>query len=244
MNAGHGINRDGRKVNITGPRMRPCSVIYDQETIVGLPMSVAVPSGINAMSHACECLYGEGSNPPGRLMAEEGIRVMSTALRRMVEAPDDLVARGEAMYGAYLCAAPMAGTKVALQHKICHTIGNGWGTPHAENHSIVLPHSLAYNRDHAPDAMRQIARALGDENGDAPTMMYELLGLLRDIGGPVSLKANGMPYEGLDQAADIVAAEPYPNPRPFDRDAIRAMLEDAWHGRPPQGARATLVHSG
>ncbi|MPY71611.1 MAG: iron-containing alcohol dehydrogenase [Alphaproteobacteria bacterium] len=243
MNAGQGINRGGRKVNVMGPRMRPASVIYDQETIAGLPLSVAVPSGMNAISHACECLYGAGANPPGRLLAEEGIRIMAQSLRRMVEAPDDLAARGEAQYGAYLCAAPMATTRVALQHKICHTIGNGWGTPHAENHSIVLPHSLAYNRNHAPESMRQIARALGDADGDAPTMMYELLGLLNRIGGPVGLKDNHMPYDGLDQAADIVAAEPYPNPRPFEREAIRALLEDAWHGHPPAGGRATLVHS-
>lgn len=240
MNAGQGVNRDGRKVSVMGRRMRPAAVIYDQETIKGLPLSVAVPSGMNAISHACECLYGEGTNPPARLLAEEGIRMMARSLRRMVDDPSDLISRGEAQYGAYLCAAPMASTRVALQHKICHTIGNGWGTPHARNHAILLPHSLAYNRDGAPHAMRRIARALGDENGDAPAMMYELLGLLARVGGPTSLKDNHMPYEGLDQAADIVAAEPYPNPRPFDRDAIRALLEDAWHGRPPNGADIRL----
>lgn len=240
MNAGQGVNRNGRKMNVMGPRMRPAAVVYDQETIRSLPLSVAVPSGMNAISHACECLYGDGANPPGRLLAEEGIRVMAAALRRMVDDPSDMEARGEAQYGAYLCAAPMAATRVALQHKICHTIGNGWGTPHAENHAIVLPHSLAYNREHAPDAMRRIARALGDENGDAPAMMYELLGLLGRIGGPMSLRDNRMPRDGLDQAADIVAAEPYPNPRPFDRDAIRGLLEDAWHGRAPQGVDLRL----
>ena len=240
MNAGQGINRDGRKVNVMGPRMRPAAVIYDPDTIAGLPLPVAVPSGMNAISHACECLYGDGANPPGRLFAEEGIRIMAASLRRMVDDSGDREARGEAQYGAYLCAAPMAATRVALQHKICHTIGNGWSTPHAENHAILLPHSLAYNRDQAPDAMRRIARALGDEDGDAPTMMYELLGLMGRVGGPMSLRDNSMPRDGLDQAADIVAAQPYPNPRPFDRDAIRALLEDAWHGRPPQGADIRL----
>jgi len=42
-----------------------------------------------------------------------------------------------------------------------------------------------------------------------------------------------MPEDGLDQAADEAMQKPYPNPRPLDRAAIRALLDNAWHGRPP-----------
>jgi len=37
----------------------------------------------------------------------------------------------------------------------------------------------------------------------------------------------------LDRAAEIATASPYPNPRPVERDAIRALLEDAFVGRRP-----------
>ena len=37
----------------------------------------------------------------------------------------------------------------------------------------------------------------------------------------------------LDRAADLAAADPYWNPRPIERDAIRQLLADAWHGRRP-----------
>jgi hypothetical protein len=42
-----------------------------------------------------------------------------------------------------------------------------------------------------------------------------------------------MPEDGLDRAADIAAATPYPNPRPLERAALRALLQRAFDGVPP-----------
>jgi len=42
-----------------------------------------------------------------------------------------------------------------------------------------------------------------------------------------------MPAEGLDRAADLAAATPYPNPRPLERDALRQLLQRAFDGVPP-----------
>ncbi len=43
-----------------------------------------------------------------------------------------------------------------------------------------------------------------------------------------------MPESGLDQAAELATQNPYWNPRPFTREDIRALLDDAWHGRRPK----------
>ena len=52
-------------------------------------------------------------------------------------------------------------------------------------------------------------------------------------GAPVSLKALGMPFDGLDRAADLAVQTPYPNPRPLDRAALRALLQRAYDGAKP-----------
>jgi alcohol dehydrogenase class IV len=36
-----------------------------------------------------------------------------------------------------------------------------------------------------------------------------------------------------DKAAEVAASAPYWNPRPVERAAIRALLDDAYHGRRP-----------
>jgi maleylacetate reductase len=76
--------------------------------------------------------------------------------------------------------------------------------------------------------MQRIARALGSTS--AAVGVFELA--LRH-GAPVALKDIGMPAEGLDHAADLAVQNPYPNPRPLERAAIRELLQRAFDGAPP-----------
>ena len=34
---------------------------------------------------------------------------------------------------------------MALHHKLCHVLGGSFDLPHAETHTVVLPHAIAYN---------------------------------------------------------------------------------------------------
>ena len=60
-----------------------------------------------------------------------------------------------------------------------------------------------------------------------------LFDLARKLDAPTSLKSIGMSESDLDRAAELATASPYWNPRPVDRDGIRALLDDAFHGRRP-----------
>ena len=73
----------------------------------------------------------------------------------------DLAARSDALYGAWLCGTVLGAITMGLHHKLCHTLGGSFNLPHAETHTIVLPHALAYNAQAAPEAMQRIRRALG-----------------------------------------------------------------------------------
>jgi alcohol dehydrogenase class IV len=118
---------------------------------------------------------------------------------------------------------------MGLHHKLCHTLGGSFDLPHADVHCVVLPHALAYNAAAAPQAMAAIARALGGA-GDPSAALQAMA---RRLGAPTSLRAIGMPAEGLDRAADLAVAAPYPNPRPLERSALRALLQRAFDGAPP-----------
>jgi maleylacetate reductase len=61
---------------------------------------------------------------------------------------------------------------MALHHKLCHVLGGSFNLPHAETHSIVLPHAMRYNQDAAREAMRRVERALG--SSPAPSAIYDL----------------------------------------------------------------------
>ena len=124
----------------------------------------------------------------------------------------------------------MAAAGIALHHKLRHVLGGGLDLPHAETHTIALPHAVAYNAPAAPDAMARIARALG--TADAAQGLYELAGRL---GATRALCEIGMPLDGIDQAVATTIANPYWNPRPLHGDGMGEMLLPAWDGGPPPG---------
>ncbi|HDR9869902.1 TPA: maleylacetate reductase [Burkholderia cenocepacia] len=224
----YGLTEGGVKRTGNDARVLPKTVIYDPALTVTLPVELSVTSGLNAIAHAAEGLYANNANPVMSLVAEEGIRALARGLPGVRRDPADLDARGQALYGAWLCGMVLGNVGMALHHKLCHTLGGSFDLPHAPTHTVVLPHALAYNAAHAPDAMQRIARAIGTD--DAARGLYALA---RDNGAPISLKAIGMREADLDRAADLAAANPYWNPRPIERDGLRALLQDAFDGNLP-----------
>ncbi|KWE28315.1 maleylacetate reductase [Burkholderia cepacia] len=224
----YGLTEGGIKRTGSDARVLPKTVIYDPALTVTLPVELSVTSGLNAIAHAAEGLYANNANPVMSLVAEEGIRALARGLPGVRRNTADLGARGDALYGAWLCGMVLGNVGMALHHKLCHTLGGSFNLPHAPTHTVVLPHALAYNAAHAPDAMQRIARAIG--TNDAARGLYALA---LDNGAPVSLKAIGMQEADLDRAADLAAANPYWNPRPIERDGLRALLQDAFDGNLP-----------
>jgi maleylacetate reductase len=225
----YGITDAGEKKTGRDPRVLPRTVIYDPLLTVSLPVSLSVTSGINAIAHCVEALYADNANPITSMMAEEGIRSLARGLPRVVEDAGNLDARSDCLYGAWLAGSVLGATSVALHHKLCHTLGGMLNLPHAETHTIVLPHATAYNAPAAPQAMARIARALGVD--DAAEGLYDLA---RRLGAPTSLEELGVRAADLDRVADAALLSAYPNPRALEREAIRQLLEDAWQGRRPR----------
>jgi alcohol dehydrogenase class IV len=233
-----GETKDGLKTTQRSPKILPEVIIYDVDLTLSLPTGLSATSGINAIAHAVEGLYTQDANPIVSLMAEEGIRALASSLPGILRNGSDVDARSDALYGAWLCGVVLGSVGMALHHKLCHTLGGTFDLPHAETHTVVLPHVAAYNAPAAPEAMARVARALGVR--DAPGGLFDLaLGL----GAPTSLREIGMPESGLDQAADLAVANPYWNPRPIDRASIRALLDDAFHGRRPALAKLEPSHA-
>jgi maleylacetate reductase len=235
-----GETRDGLKTTQRSLKILPEVIVYDVDLTLSLPVGLSATSGINAIAHAVEGLYTQDANPIVSLIAEEGIRALGQALPAIARNPLDREARSDALYGAWACGVVLGSVGMALHHKLCHTLGGAFDLPHAETHAVVLPHAAAYNAAAAPEAMARAARALGVT--DAPRGLYDLA---RSLGAPASLRELGMREADLDRAADLAASNPYWNPRPIERNAIRALLDAAYFGRRPAASAPSIeaVHA-
>lgn len=225
-----GETEGGQKTTRSSPDILPETVIYDVELTLGLPAALSGSSGINAIAHAVEALYARDGSPIVSIMAEQGIAALAGALPAIARDPHQPRARRDALYGAWLCGTCLGAVGMALHHKLCHVLGGAFQLPHAETHTVVLPHAVAYNAAAAPEEMARIAHALGVADVDAAVGLYDLAGA---VGAERSLAALGMPAAGLDRAADLAVANPYWNPRPLERAAIRDLLERAYTGARP-----------
>jgi len=181
-----------------------------------------------------EALYARNTNPIISLLALDGVKALAHSLPELITDPSNASARSEAQYGAWLCGTCLGSVGMALHHKLCHTLGGSFNLPHAETHTIVLPHALAYNAPAVPEAMRKLAAVLPGSDGDAAKGLNMLLSKLKVKRG---LKEYGMKEEDVDKAVEIAMGNPYWNPRELEKKKLREVIRRAWAG---EDARADL----
>ncbi|KAK7429105.1 hypothetical protein QQZ08_004320 [Neonectria magnoliae] len=229
-----GETANGLKQTRSDPAILPGTIIYDVNLTLTLPASLSAASGVNAIAHAVEALYATNSNPVTNMLAQRGIEALASALPQLIEGPTLLSARSSALYGAWLSGLCLGSVGMSLHHKLCHTLGGSFNLPHAETHTVILPHALAYNAPKVPEAMRLLVEVLPESNGDAVVGLNVLLTKLKV---ERSLKALGMKEADIEKAADIAVSKPYSNPRHVERTAMRELIRRAWAG---EEARADL----
>ncbi|GAA5128214.1 maleylacetate reductase [Pseudonocardia adelaidensis] len=218
-----GLTEGGRKRTGRDPAVLPRSVVYDPELTLTLPVPLSVTSGFNALAHAVEGLYAPDASPITSLMAREGAQALLEALPQVSTRPADLDGRTRAQYGAWLCGAVLGATTMSLHHKLCHVLGGTFDLPHAEVHTVVLPHVVAFNAGASP----ALASLFGSDPGGV------LWDLAAKLGAPRSLAELGMPESGTAEVVRQATAAPYANPRPVTEDDLARLVEAARRGERP-----------
>jgi maleylacetate reductase len=219
-----GLTRDGTKTTGTDPRVLPRSVVYDADLTVDLPVGLSVTSGLNALAHAVDALWAPRADPINAALAVEGARALAGALPAVVAEPGGPAGREQALLGTYLASVAFASAGSGLHHKICHVLGGRYDLSHAATHAVVLPHVLALNAPHAPEAERRLAAALG-----APSAVAGLAHLYGRLDAPRTLRDLGLGEDQVaDAAAAILPAVPTSNPAAVDLSVLEGLLRAAW----------------
>jgi maleylacetate reductase len=231
-----GMTIDGVKRMHESPAMLPSTVVYDAELSRSLPPAASAGSAMNALAHCVDAIYLPSLSPLLAPAAVEGARVVVDALPRLLAAPDDLDARSDMLYGAYLAGAALTGG-FALQHAIAHMLGGSFGIEHGVAHAVVLPYVTAHLAEVAPEPLGRIASAVGAP-GDLPGLFWDLAGA---AGLPRRLADVGMGPADLDEAVEIATtAEDHDDPRlagnpaPVTEAVVGAILAAAATGARPR----------
>jgi maleylacetate reductase len=236
----YGLTGDRHKQTGKHPAVKPQVVVYDPELTVGLPAHVTGASAFNALAHSVEALYAPGCNPVISALALEGVRAIGRSLAAVITNPGDLEARGDVLYGAYLSGVSLGSTAAGLHHKICHVLGGMFNLVHADAHSVVLPHAVAFNAPAIPGDAARLADALGVSGGDPAAALWDLAvasGVptrLADLHGhDGALRRSDLAAVAEQVAADVAAMPAPGNPRPVSADDVLGILQRAFDGFRP-----------
>jgi maleylacetate reductase len=230
-----GLTEGAKKTTGVDIKVLPKVVVYDATLTLSLPVEMSVASGLNALAHCVDSMWAPNADPINAAFAAEGIRSLAAGLPKVVADPMDLDGREHALYAAYLSATAFASAGSGLHHKICHVLGGKYNLPHAQTHATVLPYVLAFNGPAAPDAEQRIAAAFSSAGFDAPTALYGLVELQRELSAPRALADYGFTEDAIPEAAEaILPSVPPSNPRPVTAEDLRALLRAAWSGADPR----------
>jgi maleylacetate reductase len=216
-------NSDGKmKRTFRNTEVAPQLVLYDPELTYGLGPEVSAASGMNAIAHCVEAEYAPERSPVTSWFALEGLRHLAASLPVVAgTAPNDPEARSSALFGAHLAGRALDMTSMGLEHKLAHVMGGRFGLNHSEAHAALVPWVTAWNAPAAPEAMARMAGALGV--ADAAEGLVDLSHRL----GIRSLGAQGFTAAAIPEAAELIAAMKFPNPREVNTDGVRWILERA-----------------
>lgn len=238
-----GMTIDGVKRMHESLTMRPAVVIYDAELSLSLPPMVTASSAVNALAHCVDAIYLPSLSPLLGPAAVEGARVVCATLPALREKPNELWARNEMLYGAYLSGAALTGG-FAIQHAIAHMLGGSFGVEHGIAHAVVLPYVTAHLRERTPGPLAPIANALNTDD-----LAGHIWDLVAESGLPVRLGEVGLSEHDFERAVQIAStadehdderndpdghnAALSGNPAPVTEAAVRAILAAAAEGNRP-----------
>lgn len=221
---------NGLKKSFYSQYMIADTVILDPLMTVGLPESVTVSTGIDALSHAIESYVSLNATPYTEMFSMQAMRLVVKALKACVNNPHDVEARSDMALASYFGGCAL-NAGIGLDHIIAQPLGGITHIPHGVACAIFLPYAMEYNVEYATDKYCDIARVFGAQGENGLALAKEgiarVRAFLKDLSAPDSIRQYLPADFELEKAVDIVVGATGHikcNPRPVDRTIIRNTI--------------------
>ena len=218
-----------KKFFIVDFKLFPNVAILDPTLVTGLPGSMTIGTGMDALTHAIESVVNPMGNPISVAVGLQSIRMIKDNLPKVVADGMDLVAR-QNMLAASTLAGIALGPGLGIAHCLAHTVGMLFGVHHGTGCGIALPAAMRFNRDFASTRLAEVATALGvntsgmTEVSAADAAADAVEALMKTIGQPMRLSEiidRGKIMAQLEQlvAGTMSDGSAMYNPRPLNDPA-------------------------
>jgi len=224
------------KTGISHRYMRPDQAIVDPELTRTLAGEVTASAGLDVVCHAAESYLArpfdrrlrpetpddrppyQGSNPVADVWSAKALEYGGSYLRRAVEDPEDVEARGRMMLAASMAGVGFGSAGVHIPHACAYPIAGlkhtyrppGYPADHPfvpHGHSVIVtaPAAFRFTYDADPERHHHVAELLHGEPiaGAGPdTLPAVLTRLMRDVGAPNGIAELGYGEDDVPALAE------------------------------------------
>ena len=218
--------KQGIKLCIMHPELKPSLALLDPELTLGLPSNLTAWTGADAMIHSIEGYCVPGFHPLCDGAALESLNLISKSLITAVEEPNNLEARG-----AMLVASCLGGVSfikgLGLVHAIAHMVGAEFNTHHGLNNAIILPAVLRYNLPDMEEKVMRMAQAMQYKDHTANHFIESMEKILDRIKIPKGLNEIGVPEDCIERISEksMIDTAFGTNPRSATLDDVRELVK-------------------
>jgi len=215
-----------RKVIVFHPKMLPVAVICDPELTIGLPKTLTVGTGIDALSHSLEALCSPIYHPMSHGIGLEGARLVLENLPKVVADPTDVVARGHMMSAAAMGAVAFQ-KGLGGMHALAHPIGAVFNTHHGMTNAVLMPYVLTANRPAIEPVIDSLAAYVGVAGG-FDGFVDHILAMRESMDVPHTLVELGVDASATDTISTGAVADPSASGNPIEfTNEFAARIFDA-----------------
>lgn len=212
---------------VFSPKILARQVFADPELTLALPAHVTAATGMDALTHNIESYLSPAYHPLCDGIALEGARIAARSLRRAVEVPGDIAARGDMMMSSMMGAIAFQKDLGAV-HSCAHALGAVCDLHHGLANALMLDAVLEWNRAAVPEKFDELAHACKVPGGGAAFVPW-LRELKRAIGITGTLASHGVRREHIPRLVDVAVKDSchQTNPRPVGAQDFERLFAAA-----------------
>ena len=218
----------GVKTYVVDPRMAPHTIVLDPKVTLNTPMELWLSTGMKAIDHACEAMWGPRAHPVTDTLATEAIRTLRRTLPLTHAVPGDLDAREASQIAGWMSMAGVVNVRVHLSHTLGHQIGARWDVPHGLTSGITLPTVMRHLAAENSGGVVRVAEAFDAPNVDAGA--DAIAALVESLGLPMRLREVGADPAGFPAVAEatLAAGRATGYVPTGGADSLVALLDQMW----------------
>ncbi|MCL4545527.1 MAG: iron-containing alcohol dehydrogenase [Chloroflexi bacterium] len=209
--------------------------VLDPEVTLTMPPALTAAVGMDTLTHAIESYVNKDAYPLTEALSLRSVSLVHTSLGQAVHNGSDVEARSSMLMACWLAGVAFSQVRLGNVHAMSHPVGGWFNVPHGVANAIILPTVMEFNLPAASQKFADIAVAMGhhatgDTDRDARAAVELVRKLSKSIGIPESLRAVGIPEEGLPAlAADAMKSGNVAlNPRLTSPEEMSELFRRCW----------------